>query len=144
MSQVLRHVVDSITPASQAYAAIARAKISAMPLLERLAGSLAGAQHTPRPRAGKRTIVVALGDHGAGGESSHSARVSCAAAARFTLRHPVAGCDCDDAMHQFSPPPGKPLRRLTLPPLHGPLEVLELDLPHRPMLIDARSTRSQP
>jgi nicotinate-nucleotide--dimethylbenzimidazole phosphoribosyltransferase len=66
MSQVLRHVVESITPASQAYAAIARGKISAMPLLERLAGSLAGAQHTPKPRAGKRTIVVVAGDHGAG------------------------------------------------------------------------------
>jgi nicotinate-nucleotide--dimethylbenzimidazole phosphoribosyltransferase len=66
VSQVLRHVVDSITPASQAYAAIARAKISAMPLLERLAGSLAGAQHTARPRAANRTIIVALGDHGAG------------------------------------------------------------------------------
>lgn len=66
MSQVLRHVIDSITPASQAYAAIARGKISAMPLLERLAGSLAGAQHTGTPRAAKRTIVVALGDHGAG------------------------------------------------------------------------------
>jgi nicotinate-nucleotide--dimethylbenzimidazole phosphoribosyltransferase len=66
MSQVLRHVVESITPASQAYAAIARAKISGMPLLERIAGTLAGAQHTPKPRAAKRTIVVALGDHGAG------------------------------------------------------------------------------
>jgi nicotinate-nucleotide--dimethylbenzimidazole phosphoribosyltransferase len=65
VSQVLRHVVDSITPASQAYAAIARAKISAMPLLERLAASLAGAQHTPKPRAAQRTIIVALGDHGA-------------------------------------------------------------------------------
>ena len=66
MSQVIRHVVESITPASQAYAQIAAAKITANPVLERLAARLAGAQHTPRPRAAKRTIVVAAGDHGAG------------------------------------------------------------------------------
>jgi nicotinate-nucleotide--dimethylbenzimidazole phosphoribosyltransferase len=66
MSQVVRHVVDSITPASQAYAQIAAGKITANPLLERLAAQLAGAQHTPRPRAEKRTIVVVAGDHGAG------------------------------------------------------------------------------
>jgi nicotinate-nucleotide--dimethylbenzimidazole phosphoribosyltransferase len=66
MSQVLRHVVESITPASQAYAAIAAGKITANPLLERLAARLAGAQHTPRPRSERRTIVVAAGDHGAG------------------------------------------------------------------------------
>lgn len=66
MSQVVRHVIESITPASQAYAQIAAGKITANPLLERLAAQLAGAQHTPRPRAAKRTIVVAAGDHGAG------------------------------------------------------------------------------
>ena len=66
MSEVLRHVVESITPASQAYAQIARGKIAANPLLERLAGSLAAAQHTPRPRAARRTIVVVAGDHGCG------------------------------------------------------------------------------
>jgi len=66
VSQVVRHVVDSITPASQAYAQIAAGKIAANPLLERLAAQLAGAQHTPRPRAAQRTIVVVAGDHGAG------------------------------------------------------------------------------
>jgi nicotinate-nucleotide--dimethylbenzimidazole phosphoribosyltransferase len=66
MSQVLRHVTESITPASQAYAQIAADKIAANPLLERLAAGLAAAQHTPKPRSAKRTIVVVAGDHGAG------------------------------------------------------------------------------
>jgi nicotinate-nucleotide--dimethylbenzimidazole phosphoribosyltransferase len=35
-------------------------------VLERLAQTLAGAQHTPAPRAARRTLVVAAGDHGAG------------------------------------------------------------------------------
>ena len=68
MSQVLRHVIESIGAASQASAEVARAKVAAAgtPVLERLAASLAGAQHTPRPRAARRTIVVVAGDHGAG------------------------------------------------------------------------------
>jgi nicotinate-nucleotide--dimethylbenzimidazole phosphoribosyltransferase len=68
MSEVLRHVIESIGAASQASAEAARSKVAAagVPMLERLAASLAGAQHTPRPRAGKRTIVVVAGDHGAG------------------------------------------------------------------------------
>jgi len=68
MSQVLKHVIDSIGAASQANAEMARSKVAAAgaPVLERLAASLAGAQHTPRPRAAKRTIVVVAGDHGAG------------------------------------------------------------------------------
>jgi nicotinate-nucleotide--dimethylbenzimidazole phosphoribosyltransferase len=36
------------------------------PVLERLAASLAAAQHTPKPRAEKRLVIVAAGDHGAG------------------------------------------------------------------------------
>jgi nicotinate-nucleotide--dimethylbenzimidazole phosphoribosyltransferase len=68
MSQVLRHVIESIGAASQASAEVARNKVATAgaPVLERLAASLAGAQHTPRPRAARRTIVVVAGDHGAG------------------------------------------------------------------------------
>jgi nicotinate-nucleotide--dimethylbenzimidazole phosphoribosyltransferase len=65
---VLRHVIASISPASQAHAEGARLNVAgaAAPLLERLAGLLGGAQHSARPRAARRTIVVCAGDHGAG------------------------------------------------------------------------------
>jgi len=65
---VLRHVIDSITPASAAHAEGARRLVAGAnaPLLERLAGALGAAQHTTRPRARRRTIVVCAGDHGAG------------------------------------------------------------------------------
>jgi nicotinate-nucleotide--dimethylbenzimidazole phosphoribosyltransferase len=65
---VLRHVIDAITPASAAHGDGARRRVSAAnaPLLERLAIALGGAQHTARPRAGRRTIVVCAGDHGVG------------------------------------------------------------------------------
>ena len=65
---VLRHVVDSISPASGAHAEGARQNVAAAeaPLLTRLAGLLGGAQHTARPRSARRTIVVIAGDHGAG------------------------------------------------------------------------------
>jgi nicotinate-nucleotide--dimethylbenzimidazole phosphoribosyltransferase len=65
---VLRHVIDSITPASAAHAEGARlhAKAAGTPILERLAARLGAAQHAPRPRAERRTIVVVAGDHGAG------------------------------------------------------------------------------
>lgn len=65
---VLRHVIDAISPASRAHAAAARAAVAGVgaPILERLAAALAGAQHTPRPRGDRRTIVVVAGDHGAG------------------------------------------------------------------------------
>src|SRR4051812_20142877 len=68
MSQVVRHVIESIGAASQASAEAARSRVVAagVPMLERLAASLAGAQHTPRPRVAKRTIIVVAGDHGAG------------------------------------------------------------------------------
>lgn len=68
MSQVLKHVIAAIGPASQASAEAARARLAAAntPVLEQLAVRLAGAQHTPRPRAAKRLIVVAAGDHGCG------------------------------------------------------------------------------
>jgi nicotinate-nucleotide--dimethylbenzimidazole phosphoribosyltransferase len=66
--RVLRHVVDSISPASGAHAEGARQLVAGAgaPLLERLAMTLAGAQHTPRPRAQRRTIAVVAGDHGVG------------------------------------------------------------------------------
>jgi len=66
--QILRHVIDSITPASRAHAEAARRQVAGVgaPMLERLAASLGGAQHTARPRAGHRTIVVCAGDHGVG------------------------------------------------------------------------------
>ncbi len=66
--RVLRHVIESITPASAADAEGARLTIAAagMPVLERLAITVAGAQHSARVRAERRTIVVACGDHGVG------------------------------------------------------------------------------
>jgi nicotinate-nucleotide--dimethylbenzimidazole phosphoribosyltransferase len=65
---VLRHVIDSISPASAAHALGAAQNVAAAsaPVLERLARVLGGAQHTARPRADKRTIVVVAGDHGVG------------------------------------------------------------------------------
>ena len=68
MSQVLSHVIGSIGPASQANAEAVRMRMAPAnaPVLERLAASLAAAQHTPRPRADRRLVVVVAGDHGAG------------------------------------------------------------------------------
>ena len=57
-SQVIRHVCESITPASRACAS----RFAEIPVAARLAG----AQHTPHPRAARKTIVVVAGDHGAG------------------------------------------------------------------------------
>lgn len=66
--RVLRHVIESITPASLAHAEGARQRVAAAgtPLLERLAARVGGAQHTSRVRAARRTIVVVAGDHGVG------------------------------------------------------------------------------
>lgn len=68
MSQVLQHVIAAIGPASEASAAAARDRLAAAntPLLDALAARLAGAQHTPRPRAARRFVVVAVADHGCG------------------------------------------------------------------------------
>lgn len=68
VSEVVRHVVTSIGPASAPHAAAARARVAAAhaPVLDRLAERLGGAQHTARPRVDRRTIVVIAGDHGAG------------------------------------------------------------------------------
>jgi nicotinate-nucleotide--dimethylbenzimidazole phosphoribosyltransferase len=68
MSQVLQHVIAAIGPASQANAEAVGARIAAAnaPVLERLARGLAGAQHTPRPRSSRRTVVVVAADHGVG------------------------------------------------------------------------------
>jgi len=68
MSRVLRHVIESISPASIAQAEAARRRIAlaAVPLLERLAASLGAAQHSARPRVATRKLVIVAGDHGAG------------------------------------------------------------------------------
>ncbi len=68
MSETLRHVIDSITPASAAHAEGARLRLapSGAPMLERLAALLGGAQHDSRVRGARRAIVTAIGDHGAG------------------------------------------------------------------------------
>jgi len=65
---VIAHVAGAIGPASRAQAEAARRRVAAagVPLLEPLAERLAGAQHTLHPRAARRAIVVAAGDHGAG------------------------------------------------------------------------------
>jgi nicotinate-nucleotide--dimethylbenzimidazole phosphoribosyltransferase len=67
-SGVLRHVIESISPASAAHAEGARRNVAGAgaPLLEQLAAALGGAQHTARPRGARRTILVCAGDHGAG------------------------------------------------------------------------------
>jgi nicotinate-nucleotide--dimethylbenzimidazole phosphoribosyltransferase len=65
---VLRHVIASITAASGAHGEAARRRVAAAgaPVLERLATRLGAAQHTPRPRGERRTVVVCAGDHGVG------------------------------------------------------------------------------
>lgn len=65
MSAVLRHVVESIGPASRAHRAAAEERQRARgPLFDRLAGQLAAAQHGA-PHARRRALVIAAGDHGA-------------------------------------------------------------------------------
>lgn len=65
MSLVLRHVIESITPASAAHRGEARRRLAGVgAMFDRLGGQLAGAQHGP-PRAARRTLVIAAGDHGA-------------------------------------------------------------------------------
>jgi nicotinate-nucleotide--dimethylbenzimidazole phosphoribosyltransferase len=66
--RVLRHVVESITPASAAHGEAARLRVAGAgaPLLERLATAVGGAQHTARPRTARRAVVVCAGDHGVG------------------------------------------------------------------------------
>lgn len=64
----LGHVVASITRASRAHGDACRRRVAAAgaPVLDRLADALGAAQHTARPRADRRVIVVCAGDHGAG------------------------------------------------------------------------------
>jgi nicotinate-nucleotide--dimethylbenzimidazole phosphoribosyltransferase len=68
MSAVLEHVIASIGQASAASAEAARTRVAGAgaPMLDRLAARLASAQHTPRPRAERRVIVVVAADHAAG------------------------------------------------------------------------------
>jgi nicotinate-nucleotide--dimethylbenzimidazole phosphoribosyltransferase len=65
---VLRHVIGAITPASVAQGEAARRRVAAAgaPVLERLAAAIGAAQHTARPRAARRAVVVCAGDHGVG------------------------------------------------------------------------------
>jgi nicotinate-nucleotide--dimethylbenzimidazole phosphoribosyltransferase len=63
---VLRHVISSITPASEAHRQAAERRLrQAGPMFDRLGGALAAARHGAL-RRGRRSIVVAAGDHGAG------------------------------------------------------------------------------
>ena len=66
--RVLRHVLDAITPGSDAHAEGARLRVASAgtPVLERLAAALGAAQHTTRVRTARRMIVVVAGDHGIG------------------------------------------------------------------------------
>lgn len=65
MSAVLRHVISSITPASAAHRAAALRELQARgAMFDQLGGQLAAAQHS-RPRARRRALVIAAGDHGA-------------------------------------------------------------------------------
>jgi nicotinate-nucleotide--dimethylbenzimidazole phosphoribosyltransferase len=68
VSDIIRHVAESIGAASGAQAQAARTAVAGAgaPMLERLAAALGGAQHVPRPRAQRRLIVVVAGDHGVG------------------------------------------------------------------------------
>lgn len=68
MSTVIRHVVESIAPASRAQAEAARLRVAGAnaPMLDRLAAALGGAQHTARIRSARRIVLVVAGDHGAG------------------------------------------------------------------------------
>jgi nicotinate-nucleotide--dimethylbenzimidazole phosphoribosyltransferase len=61
-------VIAAIGPASQANAEAVRAHVAQAnaPVLERLAASLAAAQHTPKPRTARRLVAVVAGDHGCG------------------------------------------------------------------------------
>ncbi len=68
MSEVLHHVIESISPASAAHAEGARLRVAGAGagVLERLAMTLGGAQHTASIRVARRAIVVVAGDHGCG------------------------------------------------------------------------------
>jgi len=96
VSEVLRHVIESIGPASTAHAEAACAKVTAAnaSVLERLAVSLGGAQHAATPRTERRIVVVCAGDHGAGDPgialgASHPTVIAAAAIADGT----AALCD---------------------------------------------------
>ncbi len=63
---MIDEIIAAIGPASAAQgdAAARHVAPAGMPLLERLARALGAAQHTPRPRATPRKLVVVAGDHG--------------------------------------------------------------------------------
>ena len=77
-SQVLQHVIDAITPASNASGASARAAIAGVgsPMLSSLAAAFAAAQHTTSLRLARRTLLVSAGDHGCGDPGRPDAGIS--------------------------------------------------------------------
>ncbi|MCE9574442.1 MAG: nicotinate-nucleotide--dimethylbenzimidazole phosphoribosyltransferase [Deltaproteobacteria bacterium] len=66
MTAVLDHVIAAISPASEAQAAAAAARLGDPEpgSVAALAIRLAAARHAPRPRIGRKAVVVVLGDHG--------------------------------------------------------------------------------
>jgi nicotinate-nucleotide--dimethylbenzimidazole phosphoribosyltransferase len=65
-SAVLRHVIASIIPASEAHRQQALRRLREVgPMFDRLGAALAAAQHRA-PRATRRTLAIVAGDHGAG------------------------------------------------------------------------------
>ena len=63
---VIDHVIEAITPVSEAQAAGVRLQLgaSAAGSLGELAARLAAARHAPRPRVERKVVVVCAGDHG--------------------------------------------------------------------------------
>ncbi|MGE0549024.1 MAG: nicotinate-nucleotide--dimethylbenzimidazole phosphoribosyltransferase [Kofleriaceae bacterium] len=63
-TEVLRHVIDSISPRSPAHAEAARVRVAhaGLPMLDGIAARLGGAQHTAVPRCRRRTIVIVASD----------------------------------------------------------------------------------
>jgi nicotinate-nucleotide--dimethylbenzimidazole phosphoribosyltransferase len=65
-SAVVGHVIEAITPVSEAQAAGVRMRLGAGAAgsLGELAARLAAARHAPRPRVDRKVVVVCAGDHG--------------------------------------------------------------------------------
>jgi nicotinate-nucleotide--dimethylbenzimidazole phosphoribosyltransferase len=63
---VIDHVIEAITPVSEAQAAAVRMALGpgAAGSLGDLAARLAAARHAPRPRVDRKVVVVCAGDHG--------------------------------------------------------------------------------
>src|SRR5688572_13661224 len=68
MSDVIRHVIESIGMASAAHGGLARQRVGAAALgpMTELAVRLAAAQHAVALRVARKAIVVVAADHGVG------------------------------------------------------------------------------